>query len=309
MAFPLAAGMPTYSGVSIPALWPVEMLMKFYAKTVLPQIASTDHEDELKKMGDVAHIRVIPTFTSRTYYAGMTLVPNLTVPTVVDLNIDKGLYFNEQIDDLIAQQSDIKLSEKYNEALSATLAVDVDKAVLAGVQTGADSSNSGTTAGIKSGAYDLGTTGAAIPITEDNALKCLVDLIAVIRERDIDDAGMWALIPYWFARKLKTGDLKQANEMGDKTSPVRTGLLGRIDGIDIIQSNNMTSVTDGTDSSTCWYALAGHKSAITFAATFEQFRVMQPSDSFSKLLQIVKVYGYKVQNDDYLGALYCKPTT
>jgi hypothetical protein len=306
MAVSLAAGMPTYSGSAIPELYPVETLIRLYAKTLITKIASTDHEDELKKMGDVAHIRMEPSVTMRQYSVGMEMVPNTQTLTTVDLTIDKAYYADEEIPLVVAKQSDLDLLNMFQNAIVNSAAVKVDNIALSTIATGADASNSGATAGVKSASYNLGATGAAVVITELNAMDKLVDLIAVMKERDAVD-NLWLYVPYWYAAKLKKSDLKAADEMGDTKSVIRTGLLGMIDGVEIWESNNLTSVTDGTDSTTCWYAQCGHKTALAFAQTIQETRVVEPSGRFSKRAQALVVFGTKVVNDDYLSSLYCRP--
>jgi hypothetical protein len=256
-------------------------------------------------MGDTANIRLVPTFTKKDYSAGMTLSASNTTPSKVQLLIDHGFYYDENIDDVIAQQSDVRLVDEYTKALASSMAVEVDAHVLAGIQTGASASNSGATAGAKTSGYDLGAAGAPIALNSENALQKLTELIAVLKEQNVGKSGMWVLVPSWFTQKLILSDLKMANEMGDSTSTVRTGLVGKISGVEVFESNNMTSVTDGTTSETCWYALAGHRSAVAFAATIDEFRVVSPTDSFSKQLQLLNVFGFKVVQSKYLASLYC----
>ncbi len=304
MAVTLASGYPTFTGVTIPALYPVELAIKIYAKTVIDKIASTQYEGDLKKAGDVAHIRLVPTLTAKTGTIGEDMEANVTAFTTVDLVIDQFKYIDEEIDNIIAKQSNIDILNIIQDAAAKSMAVAIDAAVLAGIATGADSLNEGATAGAKTASYDLGASTLAVPISDTNALDKLLDLIEVVHEQNVDE-DIWCLIPSWLGRKLKSSDLKQANEMGDKTSVARTGLLGMIDGVEIWSSTNMTGVSD---TYTCWYAHAGHKSAIAFAHTISDVEVIRPEKRFAKQVQMQDVYGYKVVNDDYLATLYCRPT-
>jgi hypothetical protein len=130
-------------------------------------------------------------------------------------------------------------------------------------------------------------------------------MIATLREQNVS-SDMWCVIPSWMSRKLKSSELKQANEMGDGTSVLRTGLLGRIDGVELFESNNMTAVTDSTGVK-CWYPLAGHKSAVAFAKTIGETAVIRPDRRFAKQVQMQVVCGYKVVNPNYLVSGYVKP--
>lgn len=42
MAYPVVPGTPSYAGTMIPEIWSGLLLVKFYAATVLSEIANTD---------------------------------------------------------------------------------------------------------------------------------------------------------------------------------------------------------------------------------------------------------------------------
>ena len=306
MAITIAAGMPTYSGGVIPELWTADTLVKLYEATVITKIASLNYQNELKKKGDVAHIRLEPTVLMKEYSVGMDMIAESDTMSTVDLTIDKAYYGAQSVPFVTAQQSDLDLLNIFQDALVKAAAVKVDAIALSTIGTGAASANEGATAGVKSVGYDLGATGASIPITSLNALDKLMDLVATLREQNAD-TDLWTVIPYWFARKLKTSDLMSAQDMGDGTSVVRSGLIGKIDNVEIYESNNLTSVTDGTDSNTCWYAHAGHKSALAFAQTIQEVIVEKIPLQASTAVEIIVAFGTVVANPNYLATLYCRP--
>lgn len=306
MAVALGQGQPTYTAVTIPVLYPKKLQVKFYAKTVITNICSTEYEGELKKQGDKARIRIKPTVNRKTGALGQDMVSETPAFTYVDLDIDKIFYYNILCPNVAQSMSDIDLMAEYEEAIISDNGVQTDADVLAYFDSLGDASNIGATAGVKTSSYDLGATGASIPITELNAPDKIADMIYSLKERNIDE-DFWILIPQWYTRKLVTSELKAANEMGDAASTMRSGLVGKLFGHELYESNNMTSTTDGTDSNVCWWANAGHKSAIAFAQVVQNFRIIDAEMQFAKRIQLEVVYGRKVVQDDYLTGLYCRP--
>ena len=54
---------PEYSGSFIPELWSNKLNAKFYASTMMTEIANTDWEGEIKNQGDTIRIRQAPSIT------------------------------------------------------------------------------------------------------------------------------------------------------------------------------------------------------------------------------------------------------
>lgn len=304
MAYPVASGVPDLSGIVIPELWASDFNVKFYETTVLAHISQTDYQGMLQKQGDTVNIPTIPTPTIRDYVKGQELIDEHLEPGMVTLLVDQGKYFSCAVDDVDAKQSNVDLLGKWNEAASSQMKVVIDKAVLAGISTAAASDNQGATAGKSSGNIDLGASTAAIPINTTNVIQKITDLALVLDEQNIPDEGRWMVIPPWFRNKLVNSELRNASDMGDPKSALRTGFIGMIDRFNIYVSNNMTSVSDTYD---CWYVLAGHKVALTFASQMTKFRIVYPTNRFEGVAQGLQIYGYEVVNDTALAALYCRP--
>ena len=70
MAYPTADGQPQLSGSYIPILYATMLLIEFYKTTVFGAIATTEHEDQLKKFGDTLRIRTLPDIIVQDYVKG-----------------------------------------------------------------------------------------------------------------------------------------------------------------------------------------------------------------------------------------------
>lgn len=289
MAVGSAAGHPVYSGNFIPEIWSGQLNEKFYTASVFNDITNNKYEGEIKNQGDKVIIRTIPDITINDYVKGQILDIEHPESAPIELLIDKAHYFNVAIDDIDAYQSDLALMEQWSKDATEQMRNKIDTGVLAGVYGDVDSSNKGTTAGVKSSSYGLGTTATPVTITASNVLDYVVDLGTVLDEQDIPSEGRWLVAPAWFTNMIKKSDLQDASLAGDKTSILRNGKIGMIDRFTIYMSNNVHY--DATDK---WHILAGHKSAITFANQIVKVQNVISERTFASLVRGLNVYGYKV---------------
>lgn len=300
---PAAAGTPQYSGNFIPEIWSGKLLVKFYSATVLAAISNTDYEGEIKNKGDKVKIRTVPDITIRKYNKNANLQIQRPESPLVELEIDQANYFNFVCDDIDAYQSDIPLMNKWSDDASQQMAIYVDSEVLADIYVDADAYNKGATAGKISGDINLGAVGAPLAVTKATILEMIVDCKTVLDEQNVPMTDRWIVIPAWMAGMIMKSDLKDASLSGDGTSIIRNGRLGMIAEYTLYQSNLLASVADS--GRTCFHAMAGHKSALCFAAQFTKNESIRGESTFGNIVRGLKVYGYKVLKNASLVDLYC----
>jgi len=297
VAVNVASGYPQLSAANasgakfIPELWSGKILVKFYQTTCLPEVTSSDWEGEIKGMGDKVYIRQIPDVTIRDYEKGQTLTLETPTSTPVELLIDKAKYFAVIVDDIDKAQVDVKLMDMYTSDASKRMTITIEKAVFGDVYASAVAANKGLTAGAESGSINLGTEAAPVSVTASNAVDKLLDATNVLDEQNTT-GQRYAVIPPWYARHLKSSDLKNAYLTGDSVSPLRNGKIGTIDNLDIYVSNNLTKV--GTGATAKWHCLLGTRDAITWAAQLTDVETLRSTTTFGNILRGLNVYGYKV---------------
>jgi hypothetical protein len=311
MAYPVAsppfggapsAASPAYHGTFIPEIWSGKLLEKFYSATVLAAIANTDYEGEIKNMGDTVHIRTKPTVTIRDYQADQTLQVERPSSPVVDLQIDKGKYFNTILDDVMAVQSDINQLSAWSDDATEQMKITIDTAVLATIDAGIDALNKGNTAGKLSGSYVLGATGTPIALTPINVLNYIVDLGSVLDEQNVPETGRWLVLPPWIAGMIKKSDLRNASVSGDGVSLLRNGRLGMIDRFMLYSSNLLPTAVEGTATAT--RVFGGHPHGLTFASQYTKVETLRSESTFGTLLRGLQVYGAKVLDGIAIAELY-----
>ncbi len=301
MAYPNAAGSPSYSGTFIPEIWSSKLIEKFYDATVLAAISNTNYEGEIKGQGDKVKIRTIPSLEINDYKSGQTLVNQRPESSNVELLIDQGKYWSAIVDDVQVVQSDIGLMNMWASDASEQMKIAIDRSVLGAIAPDVSSVNKGATAGKISASYNLGTTGAAVQLTKSNIVEYIVDMGSVLDEQNVPEAGRFLLLPFWAVNLLKKSDLKDASLTGDGTSVMRNGRIGTIDRFTAYTSNNLPRVTDTNQ---CYDILAGHKNGLTFASQLVKTETLRAESTFGNIMRGLQVFGYKVIDGSMLARGY-----
>lgn len=282
---------PAYSGTFIPEIWSSQMNAKFYAADVLMFISNNTWEGEISDMGDVVHIRQTPDTTVSDHQKGESFSYENLTAAVVDLDINKAKRAAFMVDDIDAKQSDIDLLGDWAEDAVHQFRVAVDTDVLANVPGDAHASNSGATAGAISGDINLGVTSTPVALTQATIVDYIVDVNTVLDEQNVPDENdqRYIVLPAWACGRLKGSDVRNANEMGDARSPLRSGMVGVVDRTRVFNSN-LLSV-----SSSEWDILAGHPLGLAYASQFTKTEyISQLQTTFGSAVRCLLVYGYKV---------------
>lgn len=292
----------------IPQIWSGKIVTKFYATTMFAHIANTDYEGEIKGMGDTVIIRTTPNITISDYVIGAGLTYQKPTSPAVELSINKAKAFAFECNDIETHQTDIQLMDDWSSDASQQMRITVDTDILSTVYADAAAENSGATAGKISASYDLGTvngTGsAAIQLTKANILDFLVDVGTVMDEQNLPDEQRWVGLPAWATGMIKKSDLKDASLSGDDKSMIRTGSIGAIDRLTVYRNNQIATTADGAV--TVYHALAGHKSALTFASQMVKMEDVNNPNDFGRLVRGLNVYGYKTIKPDALCHMVIK---
>lgn len=310
---------PSYSGTFIPTIWSAKLNAKFYAASVYGDIANTDWQGEITSMGDKVVINTAPTITVSDYAAGTSLNYQAPTPDTQELLIDKGKYFAFQINDVLEYQAKPNLMDMFAADAAEQMRIAIDSTVIYNTFSGGAAANKGATAGVKSGAYNLGTDAAPVTLTKDNVLQKILEMASVLDEQNVPDSDRWLVIDPYTRALLFQSNLAQAQFMGDATSVVRNGKIGTIDRFTVYVSNQLPKGAAGT--ATPWVSgngteqtitttgtvakrralMAGHKSALTFASQITKMETIRNPNDFGDYIRSLNVYGYKVVKGESLS--------
>lgn len=300
---------PAYSGTFIPTIWSGKLNVKFYATTVFGEISNTSYEGEIKNQGDKVIINNVPSITINDYTVGQNLNYEVPAPETVELVIDKAKYFGVNVADVLAMQSQPKLMDMFTNDASKQMAITIDRQLLLAHATTAAAANKGSSAGVISGAYSLGTDAAPITLTANNVIELITQLSSTLDEQNVPDTDRWLVITPKVRNILMASDLRQAYLTGDSQSILRNGKIGTIDRFTLYVSNLMPKAAagfayDGSvagGSAARQAILAGHKSAITFASQIAKVETLQNPNDFGTLVRGLNVYGSKTIKPEALA--------
>lgn len=314
MAYPVAASpyggnpaVPPYAGIFIPAIWSGRLIEKFYDYTVLAAISNTNYEGEIKNQGDTVKIRTRPTVTIRNYDADQTLTVERPSSNIVELLINRGIYFNTILDDVMEVQSDLNLMSMWSDDASQQMKISIDREVLLGLLNQAAAANRGATAGRISGNLNLGVAGTPVGVDRDNILETIIALGQALDEQNIPEQGRWIVIPPSISSMIKLSELRDASLSGDGTSILRNGRLGMIDRFTIYVSNLLPSGTAIGAAAGVYAIYAGHAHGLTFASQLSKVQTLVSESTFGQILRGLQVFGYKVIDGTAIAQAFVTP--
>jgi hypothetical protein len=267
------------------------------------------------------------------------LTYEVPTPSTIELAIDQGLYFAFQVNDVIEYQSKPNLMDMFSNDAGMQMKIKVDSTALFnlamnqsytsantsnlgvttfGVGNAALSCNAGATAGVKSGAFALGTNLVPVSLTGANVVNLLTAFSGVLDEANVPETDRWLIIDPYTRNLLMQSNLAQAQFMGDSQSMVRNGKIGTIDRFTTYVSNNLprgaaagymlsgdgsetaNSLSGGsaTHSAARRLIVAGHKSAFTFASQITKTEQVRNPYDFGDYIRSLNVFGYKVTKAD-----------
>lgn len=312
---------PEYSGTFIPTIWSAKLNAKFYAASTFASICNKNWEGDINNLGDKVVINNIPSIAIADYSVGANLTYQVPVPNTIEMQVDRAKSFAFQVSDVLDYQSKPNLMSMFSDDAGQQMRVVMDSTCIYRTFNGAAAVNMGATAGAKSGLFNLGTTGAPIALTTANVLQKVLELASVLDEQNVPDSGRWLVLDPMTRTLLLQSNIAQAYLTGDATSPVRNGLIGRIDRFDIYVSNQLPYLAaagtawisgDGSENSLTGQTanaarrraiIAGHTTAIAFASQMAKTETLRNPSDFGDLVRGLNIFGHKNVKPEALALL------
>lgn len=273
----------TYSPF-IPELWSQKLNNMLEKNCVMLQCVNRNWEGEIKNQGDTVKI-ITPAEVSVSTLTGDAISYSSLTPASKDLKIDQKKFFAFKIDDVAKVQSNNDIMEAHlNNAKKAI--EEVQDSYLLGLHTDVPSANI------------VGSEDTPISLSTTTIYQNFVNLALALKNSDAVHAGVrpWVVInPTIESYLLQSSEFISAYNVADKT--LREGSIGRIAGMDVLVSTNLT----GVDSK--YYVLAGTNEAITFASQLSKIESLRDKDSFSDLVRGLYLYGAKTVQPNALAKM------
>jgi hypothetical protein len=318
---PVASGFnttPSYSGTFIPTIWSAKLNAKFYAASTFASICNKNWEGDISNLGDKVIINNIPSITISDYVVGGNLNYQTPVPNTIEMLVDRAKSFSFQVSDVLDYQAKPALMSMFSDDAGQQMRTVMDSTCLYRMFNQGHASNTGATAGVRSGLFNLGTSGSPVQLTTSNVLQKVLEMASVLDEQNVPDSGRWLVIDPYTRTLLLQSNIAQAYLTGDATSPVRNGLIGRIDRFDIYVSNQLPYAAanavlwtsgDGSEATTVATTnanrrraiIAGHTTALAFASQMAKTETLRNPTDFGDLVRGLNIFGHKCVKPESLA--------
>lgn len=257
----------------IPEIWSQKLNNMLSKNCVMLQCVNRNYEGEIKNQGDSVKI-VTPAAVSISTVSDTAITYSELAPTEMDLVIDQKKFFAFKINDVAQAQANQNIMEAHLQ--NAKNAIEqVQDSYLLSQHAYVDSNNI------------IGST-TAVTLSKDTIYQNFVNLALKLKNSDAvsNKQKPWVVInPNIESYLLQSSEFISAYNVADET--LREGSIGRIAGMDVLVSTNLTAV----DSK--YYVLAGTNEAITFASQLSKVESLRDKDSFSDLVRGLYLYGAK----------------
>lgn len=274
----------------IPEIWSQKLNNLLEKECVMLQCVNRNWEGEIRNQGDKVKI-ITPAEVSISTLGSDSISYSELEPTSMDLVIDQKKFFAFKINDVAQVQANTDIMEAHLKNAKKAIEEVQDAYLLsqhANVATG----------------NVVGSDASPVSLDKTTIYSQFVKLALCLKNSDAVSAGVrpWVIInPTIESYLLQSTEFIGAHNVADET--LREGAIGRIAGMDVLVSTNLTAV-DGK-----FYVLAGTNEAITFASQLAKIESLRDKDSFSDLVRGLYLYGAKtVQPKALAKMIVSKPT-
>ena len=271
----------------IPEIWSQKLNNMLEKDCVMLQCVNRNWEGEIKNQGDKVKIITPADVTISTLGTGNITYSELE-PTSQELVIDQKKFFAFKINDVAQVQANSDIMEAHLK--NARKAIEeVQDAYLLAQHANVEASNI------------VGSDEVPVVLDKSTIYANFVKLALCLKNSDAVSNGVrpWVVInPTVESYLLQSPEFIGANNVADET--LRTGAIGRIAGMDVLVSTNLTAVSEK------YYVLAGTNDAITFASQLAKIESLRDKDSFSDLVRGLYLYGAKTVQPKALAKMVVK---
>ena len=284
-----SAGTNAYSAF-IPQIWSKKLNTMLEKNCVMMQCVNRNYEGDIANQGDKVKI-ITPADVAISTVGSDSISYSELEPTSTELTIDQKKYFAFKINDVAQAQANQDIMTAHLE--SARRAIEeVQDSFLLGMHTDVAENNI------------VGSEESAVVLNKSTIYSKFVELAMKLKNANAltGNKKPWVIInPTIESYLLQSTEFIGAHNVADET--IREGAIGRIAGMDVLVSTNLTSVSG------VFYVLAGTNDAITFASQLARIESLRDKDSFADLVRGLYLYGAKTVQPNALAKMIVQDPT
>lgn len=258
----------------IPEIWSQKLNSMLSKECVMLQCVNRNWEGEIKNQGDSVKI-ITPATVSVATLGSANITYSELEPEATDLIIDQKKFFAFKINDVAQVQANTDIMEAHLENAKKAIE-EVQDSYLLSMHANVETANI------------VGSDSSPVTLDKTTIYQQFVKLALCLKNSNAVSTTKrpWVVInPTVESYLLQSSEFIGAHNVADET--LREGAIGRIAGMDVLVSTNLTAV-DGK-----YYVLAGTNDAITFASQLAKIESLRDKDSFSDLVRGLYLYGAK----------------
>jgi len=262
----------------VPEIWSASLLEALRNQLVYAQagVINRDYEGDIAQAGDTVHITSFADPAVRDYTKNGTITWDLLTDSGQVFTVDQADYFAFKVDDIDRRQALPGFIDSTTQGASYNLATSTDT-YLSGVMA------AGVDAGNQVGAVTVD------PSTPTEAYDLVVAMRTLLVRANIPAAGRFLIVPPELYAVMLHDDRFVRYDASGTTDGLRNGMVGRIAGFDVIESNTVPETAGA------YTVLAGHSMATTFAEQIAKVQGISPlENTFGDGVRGLHVYGAKV---------------
>lgn len=276
-----------------PTVWSASLLANFAKRTTALGVASLDYQAEVMRGTGKVRIIVPGSATVKTYSPLSGITYEELSDSYVDLDINQQRYVAIKVEDIDQAQSNIEILDALVGPAGRALAVDLDSYIY------------GLAASFSTGVGDV-ELDLSDPTDNSFATGILDAFTEAAENLDNNDAprdGRFVVAsPRLMRAIVASGDFTPATAFGD--SVLVNGVVGRVAGFDVIQSNNTYKTGNGTDSDVVNHLFYGVRGSIAAAVRLgDEPEPMRLQTHFADAVRMLTLYGAKIIRPAGLGLL------
>lgn len=287
---------------------------RFRDKSILPRITNRGYEGKFRKKGTTINVPILPIIETHKTVVGEKVKYQEPKGASEKFTINRERYFAFKLEDEDKIFSSMDLESPLITEANRQMAEDVEKEFLADIIYKVHASNTGKTAGIRSGSYDLGTNAAPVRLWKNQTVMGTSDgqlapdyLVACINTLNEMPGGLdtkpFVIIPTAVANVLQTSELHRADWMGDAQSVMRKSVqfLGELNGATIIVDNQLPMWAKTTSAAAQFAIFFGDSSAIAFADEARVKGKLESVEEWGEFHRSKMIYDWFVTYPERIG--------
>ena len=275
----------------IPELWSARLLQGLEKSHVATNLVNRDYEGQIRNQGDKVNINTLSDVAIKTYTPNSDIAsPDDLTTTKQQLEITEADYFNIQLDDVDRVQAAGELMDTAMRNVAYKMNDKTDSFILGKIASGVASGNI------------IGTTASPIQVTKNNIYESIIEMRTKLDKANVPTSGRTIIIPpEIYALLLQDERFVKSDAVAGQNVLVN-GLVGRVAGFDVFESNNVVYDTDNK----FWKVTAQVRTATTFAEQIVKTEAYRMEKRFSDAVKGLHVYGAKVTDGTQIAELVCK---